>query len=129
MTLSEKLQNSRAEARLTQQQVADVLHVPRELISMWEKGARVPGLRQIEDLARLYSVSVEVLLDKEQEQAPSVKREVLCRGLVSEPSVHMELSRWFDFLDEWAEVKEAAGIESKNIGKPPKKLDRGPRLH
>ena len=126
MPLSQKLQNARAQARLTQQQVADVLHVPRESISMWEKGTRVPGLRQIEDVARLYSVSVDYLLDKEQGESQSLERELLCRGLVSEPSVHMEISRWFDFLDDWAEVKEAAGMEAKNTGKPPKKLDRGP---
>ena len=126
MTLSQKLQNCRTEARLTQQQVADVLHVPRESISMWEKGNRVPGLRQLEDLARLYSVSVDFLLGKEEVDSRPREREFLCRGLVNEPAVHMELSRWFDFLDGWADIIESAGLVWNNTGKPPKKLDRGP---
>ncbi|HEY9784241.1 MAG TPA: XRE family transcriptional regulator [Candidatus Obscuribacterales bacterium] len=126
MSLSGRLQNCRTQARLTQQQVADVLHVPRESISMWEKGSRVPGLRQLEDLARLYSVSVEYLLGKEELIEGRFEREVLCRGLVNHPAVHMELSKWFEFLDEWSEIVESAGVTWNNAGKPPKKLDRGP---
>ncbi len=126
MTLSQNLQNSRTDARLTQIQVADVLNVPRESISMWEKGARVPSLRQLEDLARLYSVSVEFLLDKEKAKSLPSEREVLCRGLVSDPAAHLQLMKWFGFLDNWADLKEAANLPLGNPGKPPKKLDRGP---
>src|SRR5579885_822262 len=103
MSLNQKLQACRTEARLTQQQVADVLHVPRESISMWEKGNRVPGLRQIEDLARLYSVSVDFLLGNEEKGGKVDEREILCRGLINNPAVHLELSKWFDFLDEWGD--------------------------
>ncbi|MDZ4837353.1 MAG: XRE family transcriptional regulator [Candidatus Melainabacteria bacterium] len=125
MSLCQKLQESRSQARLTQQQVADVLHVPRESISMWEQGTRVPGLKQLEDLARLYSVTSDYLLGK-TELAPQVEeREVLCRGLVENPSVHLEFKRWFDFLDSWADLTEQAGLPARNSGKPPKKLDRG----
>jgi len=126
MTFNQKLLDARTKARLTQQQVADVIHVPRESISMWENGSRVPALRQMEDLARLYSVSVDFLLGKDNSEASPNEREVHYRGLVNEPAVHLELTHWFDFLDDWAELKEAAGLQSKNTGKPPKKLDRGP---
>lgn len=125
MSLCQRLQQCRSQARLTQQQVADVLHVPRESISMWEQGTRVPGLRQLEDLARLYSVTSDYLLGK-VELAPQLEeREVLCRGLVEDPAVHLEFKRWFDFLDAWADLTEQAGIPAKNNGKPPRKLDRG----
>jgi hypothetical protein len=93
---------------------------------MWEKGNRVPGLRQLEDLARLYSVSVDFLLGKEEAAAGVSEREFLCRGLINNPAVHMELSRWFNFLDGWAEIVESANVVWNNPGKPPKKLDRGP---
>lgn len=125
MTFNQQLQDARAKARLTQQQVADVIHVPRESISMWESGARVPALRQVEDLARLYSVSVDFLLGKDNAESLFKEREIQYRGLVNEPAVHLELARWFEFLDDWADLKEAAGVQSKNSGKPPKKLDRG----
>lgn len=126
MGLSQQLQKFRANARLTQQQVADVLRVPRESISMWEKGTRVPGLRQLEDLARLYSVSVQHLLGEAEEIPHEEEREILCRGLVPDPAVHLQLRRWFDFLDEWADIIEDGNFGPRNNGKPPKKLDRGP---
>src|SRR5581483_4783184 len=121
MSLCQKLQQCRSQARLTQQQVADVLHVPRESISMWEQGTRVPGLKQLEDLARLYSVTSDYLLGKSELTPQLEEREVLCRGLVEDPSVHLEFKRWFDFLDSWADLTEQAGIPAGNNGKPPKK--------
>ena len=126
MGLSEQLQKYRANARLTQQQVADVLRVPRESISMWEKGNRVPGLRQLEDLARLYSVTARHLLGESDDIPKEEEREILCRGLVSAPEVHLQLRRWFDFLDEWADITDDENFGPRNNGKPPKKLDRGP---
>lgn len=126
MGLSRKLQECRSRARLTQQQVADVLRVPRESISMWEQGTRVPGVKQLEDLARLYSVTADFLLDESETAQQIEEREVLCRGLVEDASVHVEFKRWFDFLDSWADLLEQSGISVGNAGKPPKKLDRGP---
>ncbi len=93
---------------------------------MWEKGNRVPGLRQIEDLARLYSVSVDFLLGNEEKGGKVDEREILCRGLINNPAVHLELSKWFDFLDEWGDLIVDAKVVWNNDGKPPKKLDRGP---
>ncbi len=127
MDLAQRLHTYRSAARLTQQQVADVLHIPRESISMWENGSRVPGLKQLEDLARLYSVSVDQLLGDEKSLTSSNEREVLCRGLVDNPAAHMEFAKWFAFLDGWADIVESEEKPvGQNAGKPPKKLDRGP---
>jgi Zn-dependent peptidase ImmA (M78 family) len=93
---------------------------------MWEQGTRNPGLRQLEDLARLYSVNMDFLLGR-SDVAPQIEeREVLCRGLVDDPAIHLEFKRWFDFLDAWADLTEQMGTPKRNTGKPPRKLDRGP---
>ncbi len=124
MELNERLQQLRKERDWTQLQAAAALKVPRELISMWEVGSRRPNIRQLEDLARLYSTDVEFLLGTRLEpDAANLKPKVLLRGIDSaQPAVKLEMSNWNSFLDDWSLF---ADLE-KSKRKPPKKLDRGP---
>lgn len=56
----EKLQISLAAARvnagMTQKNVADRLGVSKQTIVNWEKGRVVPGIPEIETLARIYKI-------------------------------------------------------------------------
>lgn len=56
----EKLQISLAAARvnagMTQENVADRLGVSKQTIVNWEKGRVVPGIPEIETLARIYKI-------------------------------------------------------------------------
>lgn len=94
---------------------------------MWENGSRVPGVRHLEELARLYSVSSAFLLGKEEASENVSEREVLLRGIASNPNIHMEFNKWYDFLDEWAElISDIDTTPGDFKGKPPKQLDQGP---
>jgi Predicted transcriptional regulators len=62
MTIGERLQTRRKELSLTQQEVADSLHVTRQTISNWEVGKNYPDLQSIIDLSDLYQISLDLLL-------------------------------------------------------------------
>ena len=123
MGLGDRLKDRRERAGLTQGDAARALRLPRELVSMWETEARTPGLGQLEELARLYRVNAAYLLG-EEELDEKREREVLFRGLSESPEVRLELERWLDFLDGWAEFLEDLGEDEAltGPGKPPKEL-------
>lgn len=62
MELSEKLKRGRKNKELTQQQVAEQLHVSRKTISGWENGRTYPDISTVVKLCDLYQVSLDDLL-------------------------------------------------------------------
>lgn len=62
----------RKEAKLTQQQVADALHVTDRAVSKWERGLNYPDVTLMEPLAAVLGISVEGLLtcQKREPAAP-----------------------------------------------------------
>lgn len=120
-SLAKKLREARERLGLTQAEAAQALGVVRELISLWESGKRVPSLAYIRDLARLYGVEEESLLG-EGSLKPAKAEALLLRG---EPSSNLELRKWLDFLDAWAEFLGDLGEQPKPLRRPPKALDKG----
>ena len=62
MTLSEKLQNLRRAAGLSQEQLAERLGVTRQAVSKWETGEGKPDIDNLLPLARLLHTTVDYLL-------------------------------------------------------------------
>lgn len=126
MGVEERLRKSRERVSLNQGQAARAVGVPRELVSMWEGGRRNPNVKQIENLASLYGVSAEYLLGQ-AELEEGHERQVLFRGLEDSPEAMVEIRRWLDFLDDWAELLEDLGMEDRltGPGKPRRALDEG----
>lgn len=63
MTLSEKLQNLRRAAGLSQEQLAERLGVTRQAVSKWETGEGKPDIDNLLPLAKLLGTTVDYLLD------------------------------------------------------------------
>jgi len=63
MTLSEKLQNLRRAAGLSQEQLAEQLGVTRQAVSKWETGEGKPDIDNLLPLAKLLGTTVDYLLD------------------------------------------------------------------
>ncbi len=122
--LSRNLREQRNITRLTQQQVANVLKVPRELVAMWENGSRNPSLMQLNDLALLYNVDTEDLRSEPKILASKNTDAVLYRGQINNPEIELKIKNWLKFLDEIAEITECY----QNAGKPPKEIDQGPNF-
>lgn len=66
MEFHEKLQELRKQNKLTQEQLAQILHVSRTAVSKWESGRGYPNIDSLKAIAKLYSVTVDELLSGEE---------------------------------------------------------------
>ncbi len=76
MKFNEKLKALRALREMTQDDVAEKMHVTRQSVSKWEQGINEPNLDTIKKLCHIFDVSIDELIDDNQEVART-KREKL----------------------------------------------------
>ena len=62
MTFHEKIKQCREESELSQENVAEQLHVSRQAVSKWERGINQPDIETIVRLSDLFGVTVDQLL-------------------------------------------------------------------
>ena len=62
--LSQNIKQRRERLCLTQQELADRLHVVRQTVSKWEKGISLPDAEMLERLADLFGVTADELLER-----------------------------------------------------------------
>ena len=74
MSLGEKLLNFRKKKGLSQEEVADILHVTRQTISKWETDQSMPDFDKVVPICNLYEITTdelfynEVSIAKEEEE-------------------------------------------------------------
>lgn len=78
------IREQRAVLGLTQQQLAEQLHVTNKAVSRWETGNAYPDIALLDDLAAALSVSVEELCRGEQMVLPSVDTNALLSDVICE---------------------------------------------
>ena len=66
MEFNERLQKLRADAHLTQEELAGKLYVSRTAISKWESGRGYPSIDSLKAIAKYYHVSVDALIGGEE---------------------------------------------------------------
>ena len=66
MEFNEKLQELRKNRPLTQEELAEALHVSRTAISKWESGRGYPNLDSLKEISRFFSVSIDDLICPEE---------------------------------------------------------------
>ncbi len=76
MKLHERLKLARANKGLTQQEVADTLHISRTTVSSWEVGRTLPSLDYIVDLSNLYDVSLDILLKEDMTMVQQINKDL-----------------------------------------------------
>jgi Zn-dependent peptidase ImmA (M78 family)/transcriptional regulator with XRE-family HTH domain len=120
-----RLQECRNALDWTQAQVAAALKIPRELVTMWESGARKPNLRQLEELSGLYRADIAYLLGRSDTKSATEGKQLLYRGIEHDlPPVRAEIERWLRFLDDWAHlVCDEPDFKKAQL---PRELDQGP---
>ena len=62
MSLCETIRFKREERDMTQQELADLLHVTRQTVSRWESGSRCPDLILSKKIADIFGVSLDELV-------------------------------------------------------------------
>ncbi len=78
------IREQRAVLGLTQQQLAEQLHVTNKAVSRWETGNAYPDIALLDDLAAALSVSVEELCRGERMVLPSVDTNALLSDVICE---------------------------------------------
>lgn len=74
MELSLKLQKKRKELELTQEEVAEKIHVSRQTISNWETGRTLPDISSLILISDIYQVSLDTLLKEDQEMVKHLQK-------------------------------------------------------
>ena len=70
----QRIADLRTDADKTQQQIADLLHMKRQVYRRYEKGEREIPTWAVIQLARFYDVSTDYLLGLTREKLPFPKR-------------------------------------------------------
>lgn len=65
MTFAQKLKDIRAQLGLSQEQLAEKLHVSRQAVTKWESGEGMPDTFNIKALAQLSGQTLDYLLDND----------------------------------------------------------------
>ncbi len=66
MDIGDKLKAARADAGMTQEQVAEALGVSRQTVSNWENSRTYPDIISVIRMSDLYVVSLDILLKEEK---------------------------------------------------------------
>ncbi|MCD7124745.1 helix-turn-helix domain-containing protein [Limosilactobacillus caviae] len=75
MSFGEQIKNQRERLALTQQIVADNLHITRQTLSKWENNKSYPDLKMLLALSDLYHVSVDSLLREDKDLTSYLNRD------------------------------------------------------
>lgn len=81
MTFGEKLQKLRAQAGLSQDQLAELLDVSRQAVSKWERNEAMPEAEKIVRISRQFGVSTDYLLLEEREEPETARAQTPAAGL------------------------------------------------
>jgi Zn-dependent peptidase ImmA (M78 family)/transcriptional regulator with XRE-family HTH domain len=111
---AQKLRQARERNRLTQEQVAQVLGVSQELVSLWETGKRVPSAFHLSRLVSLYGINSESLFHDKPLEYAKEDLFVFQEGEPLSPEVLLELREWLSFLWDYADFLEEGGEEARS---------------
>lgn len=67
MTLGEKLKNIRKRFGLSQEELAEIINVSRQAITKWESDIGLPDTDNLVGLSRVFGITVDYLLNKEND--------------------------------------------------------------
>lgn len=74
MNVGEKLKLARVKQGLTQDELAERLHITRQTISNWENSKSYPDILQIIELSNLYSMNLDELLKNDEEMIKHLEK-------------------------------------------------------
>ena len=83
MQFHERLKNYRKENGLTQEELAEKIHVSRSAVAKWENGLGLPSSELLDEMAKFFGItSNELLADRDTETIKLSQQKKLLIGLV-----------------------------------------------
>ena len=67
MTLGEKIKKLRNNANISQEDLAEKIGVSRQIVTKWEKDAGLPDIQNLKEIAKVFDISIDELLDYKNE--------------------------------------------------------------
>ena len=77
-TLGNRIKECRKQANMTQNELADILKVQRQIVSYYETGDRIPDIYTLSTLAKTFSTSTDYLLGLTEVQSLDVDIKEIC---------------------------------------------------
>ena len=77
MSIGQKLKDARKKAGLSQEQLAEKLCVSRQAITKWESDKGIPDIENIQNISKLFGVSIDSLLNDGDEISANVIKEII----------------------------------------------------
>lgn len=77
VSFAERLCGARKQCKMTQNEVAEKLHVSFQAVSQWERGETMPEMSKLPEIAELYHVTTDWLLSGKKNVNPPVDQEEL----------------------------------------------------
>lgn len=103
MTIGQKLKEIRKRFGLSQEQLAEVINVSRQAITKWENDGGLPDVTNLQELSKVFGVTVDYLLnDENQLPALSMKKVLDKEKYTSKLSSYGEILK--EYFDESYEI-------------------------
>jgi transcriptional regulator with XRE-family HTH domain len=104
--MAARLKESREYVGLSQEEVAQILKIPRTAVSLMESGERKVDALEIKALAKLYQRTVEYLTDATQPNVPEEVQHLARTASKLKPEDLKELNRFAQFLQAKAKTNK-----------------------
>ena len=131
MTLGETLKETRKQASLSQEQLAEKLGVSRSAVAKWETDNGIPDVGNLKVIAQLLNVSIDYLLDDREGMEVQVLREPYDLSAYGKGSKFTKKNRVV--RDKFRDLRPPGGAEAdprrKGRGQPPGHFDRRALWH
>lgn len=83
MEYNQKLKELRVQNDMSQEQIAQLLHVTRQTVSKWEQGINQPDIYTLKQYSQIFGVSLDELVgDIEKKEKPTSNRRKACKTLL-----------------------------------------------
>lgn len=81
MELGKKIKQLRKFSGMTQEQLAEKLNISRQALSKWENGSSMPDVESVVRISKLFQISLEELLLKEEKHVEESKTQITLEDL------------------------------------------------
>ncbi|WP_048705689.1 helix-turn-helix domain-containing protein [Companilactobacillus ginsenosidimutans] len=75
MKISQQLKNQREQHHMSQQELADELHISRQSISKWENETSLPSFANVVAISDLFGISLDELIKKDDDLKMKLEKE------------------------------------------------------
>lgn len=114
MTFGEKLKEIRKRFGLTQEKLSGLINVSRQAITKWENDEGLPDITNLQELSKIFGVTIDYLLDKDNNlPALTLRKELDKDKYKSKLSMYDEVLK--EYFDESYEIYNLSRSKKMSI--------------